>query len=479
VRHRQGHRSHLPRPLRETGEVGAVPTQDVQGDEGGVRVERLQAVATDTLIGKSESMLTTTAFDSTKESLQEILRAIREGKLQLPDFQRGWIWDDDHIRSLLASISMSYPIGAVMLLETGNPAVRLKPRPIEGVSLPDGTLPERLVLDGQQRLTSLFQAIMYGSPAATKDARGRAVDRWYYLDIDKALDANGDREDAILSLPEDRLLKSFRSEVICDCSTTEKECALGLFPLRIIFDIAALTNWQMAYLQVDPSRSQERLARWNQLVQEIIQRLQQYQIPLILLRKENSKEAVCKVFEKVNTGGVPLTVFDLLTATYAVDDFELRKHWEQCRKRMDHANLRTVTSDDLLQAVTLLATRQRRSDALTQGTSAEQAPGISCRRREVLDLPLADYKDWSDRVVEGFRKAAKVLHSQRIFAARDVPYRTQLVPLAAILTILGDRADQDGTRSRLLKWYWCGVFGELYGGTLETRFARDLPEVLS
>src|SRR5436309_2038652 len=71
-------------------------------------------------------MYSITLFDSTKEHLQDILRGIREGKTQLPDFQRGWVWDDSHLRSLLASVSINYPIGAVMMLQTGNPAVRFK-----------------------------------------------------------------------------------------------------------------------------------------------------------------------------------------------------------------------------------------------------------------------------------------------------------------------------------------------------------------
>jgi hypothetical protein len=86
--------------------------------------------------------------------------------------------------------------------------------------------------------------------------------------------------------------------------------------------MAGLTHWQMKYLQADPAMIQERLARWNALAQEVIQRYQQYQIPLILLRKETPKEAVCQVFEKVNTGGVSLTVFELLTATFAADDYD-------------------------------------------------------------------------------------------------------------------------------------------------------------
>src|SRR5262245_48138681 len=124
-----------------------------------------------------------TMFDSTKESLQDLLRGVREGKTQLPDFQRGWVWDDEHIRSLLASVSMSYPIGAVMMLQTGNPDVRFKPRPAEDVSLAAPTEPERLILDGQQRLTSLFQALFMGQPVLTRDTRGKPLKRWYYVDI--------------------------------------------------------------------------------------------------------------------------------------------------------------------------------------------------------------------------------------------------------------------------------------------------------
>lgn len=105
-----------------------------------------------------------TTFDSTKESLLDMLRGIRDGKTQLPDFQRGWVWDDLHVRSLLASLSLSYPIGAVMMLQTGGEGVRFKPRLVEGVELHRPPEPERLIMDGQQRLTSLFQALYSGKP---------------------------------------------------------------------------------------------------------------------------------------------------------------------------------------------------------------------------------------------------------------------------------------------------------------------------
>lgn len=59
------------------------------------------------------------SFRTAEPALKDVLDGIAAGQIQLPDFQRGWVWDDNHIRSLIASLSLSYPIGAVMFLEAG------------------------------------------------------------------------------------------------------------------------------------------------------------------------------------------------------------------------------------------------------------------------------------------------------------------------------------------------------------------------
>ena len=220
---------------------------------------------------------------------------------------------------------------------------------------------------------------------ATKNPRAQSIRRWYYLDIAKTLNPNEDREDAIIGLPEDRKLRNFRGEVIADYSTIDQECAAELLPFPLIFDTSGLTEWQMQYLNADPIHLSDRLARWNSLVQTVIQRIQQYQVPVILLRKETPKEAVCQVFEKVNTGGVSLTVFELLTATYAADDFNLREDWSARVKRLRQQKVfANVESDDFLQTVTLLATYAKRAQSLAAGIAPEHAPGISCKRKEIL-----------------------------------------------------------------------------------------------
>ena len=141
-------------------------------------------------------------FDSTKRSLFEILKDVHNGKIQLPDFQRGWVWDDNRIKGILASVAKSFPIGAIMLLETGNENVRFKTKPVEGVKLSTEVKPELLILDGQQRITSLYQTIITNEIVTTRNEKNYEIKRWYYIDMVKAMDSNYDLEEAIISLNE-------------------------------------------------------------------------------------------------------------------------------------------------------------------------------------------------------------------------------------------------------------------------------------
>jgi hypothetical protein len=421
-----------------------------------------------------------TAFSSDKEFLQALLQSLSDGKTQLPEFQRGWVWDDSHIKSLLASISLSYPIGAVMMLETGNPDVKFKPRPIEGVELPNPVVPERYILDGQQRLTSLYQSVFLSKPVKTRDTRGKAMERVYYIKMQAALDPNADREEAIVSLPADRMIRTFRNEVLEDYSSREAEYENLLFPLNQVFDAYDWRSGFNTFWGYDPAKAK----LFDEFERHILGAFKQYQVPVILLKKQTPKEAVCQVFEKVNTGGVSLTVFELVTATFAAEEYDLREDWEGPRGptgkkiaegRVDrlkkHPVLRGVSAPDFLTAITLLTTWQRKQ--------SNPDAAVSCKRADILKLKLNEYLQWADRVTEGFESAARFLVRERVFSTEQLPYSTQLIPLATIHVALGQKAESDSIRSKLARWFWCGVFGELYGSTVESRFAKDLPEFLA
>src|SRR3982074_2086841 len=106
-------------------------------------------------------------FKTNPYDLHELLKNCDRGVLQLPDFQRSWVWDEDRIKSLIASISRAFPVGALMTLDTGGGG-NFKPRPVEGAPLSAKTAgAQSLLLDGQQRMTSMYQVTLRGKVVET------------------------------------------------------------------------------------------------------------------------------------------------------------------------------------------------------------------------------------------------------------------------------------------------------------------------
>src|SRR5947208_3480403 len=176
-------------------------------------------------------------FQTNPFDLNKLLEDCHRGVLQLPDFQRSWVWDEDRIKSLVASVSRAFPVGALMTLATGGP-VNFKPRPVERAP-PDvkHVVPTALLLDGQQRMTSLYQVTVRNKIVETVTPKNKKVKRWFYIDIRKAMDPSADREDAILGVPEDRLVRrDFGREVVVDLSKAANEYQLLMFPVAQVFD---------------------------------------------------------------------------------------------------------------------------------------------------------------------------------------------------------------------------------------------------
>jgi hypothetical protein len=443
-------------------------------------------------------------FDSTKRSLRELLQELKKGTIQLPEFQRGWVWKNEQIKELIASVIRQYPIGAVMLLETGG-EVRFQTRPVEGLRF-DGAIPapNLLILDGQQRLTSMFQATLMGSAAKTENERKQKVARWYYLDMKRLL-ANPDLlEEAVIDVPADRIRPEVAGRKGLDLSSSSLEYQSFLFPLSHIYREG---DWQMGFIDhwSDKEGFRDALATYKKFKEEVVEPFSGYQLPVITLAKSSRREAVCQVFEKVNTGGVKLNAFELVTASYAADGFDLRADWYGRKIRDGVAAtegryqrfaagreqgkpegvqrlgriLKAVRETDFLQCVALLSTRSRRQQDQQNGQlSPDKWTGVSCKRATILDLPLAEYEKWAAAAEEGFFRAGRFLIKQGFYRSDDLPYVTQLVPLAAILTSLGSDYEAAATTAKVQRWYWCGVLGELYGGAIETRFAKDFPEVM-
>lgn len=413
-------------------------------------------------------------FQTPLYELSEYLKWTTTGKVQLPDFQRSYKWEDERVRQLLVTILRGHPLGVVMLLKTGNNQIRFKPRPVEGVTLGPDVQAEALLLDGQQRLTSLTQALTKDGVVDTTDSRGKRMKRRYYVDMDLALLGEDRIDEAVIPMPGDGIERTnFGKDILRDWSTPEKEQAAGMFPVRLLFDSSGTMDWLFAM-------EDREIAKRFQAA--IIAPTFTYNIPAIELDNSTSKAAVATVFEKVNTGGLALNVFELLTATFAGDrdyfekhgtDFRLNDDWKETRARFaPYPVLSELDNTDFLQALTMLATRKR-----NLASRDPRPPAVSAKREDVLKLTLNDYLEWVEPLREAFIWTSDFLADRHIFDIRFLPYPKQLVPLAALRVVMGKDADLVGPRDKIARWFCCGILGELYGGASETRFVRDLEQV--
>jgi hypothetical protein len=409
------------------------------------------------------------------------------------------VWEEERIMSLIASVSRGFPMGALMSLKSKiDTGVVFAYRPIEGVPVEAQTKPEQLLLDGQQRMTSLYQSCMRRQVVSTITAKKRLVKRWFYIDMMKALNSEADRESAIFAVPEDRKLKeNFDKDIVLDLSSPEQEYEHLMYPLNQAFN---WDTWQEEFGDYWIAKGKPEMREvFKQYKNDVLKNFTEYQVPVIALGADTSHEAVCLVFEKVNTGGKALDAFELLTAMYAAQGHKLRDDWLGDDKADDPdlklgiqkrlANfgraagqaqgvLANVASTDCLQAIALLHTKELRIAAIVAKPDKESEwPAVRATRQSLLDLPLAAYKKHCHSVRVGFERAAKFLRQQQIYRVLDLPYQTQLVPLAAIFAEIGDKAEHVTNNDKIARWYWCGVFGELYGSAVESRFAKDILEV--
>lgn len=429
----------------------------------------------------------TAMFDTTKEDLKDILRKVDEGRLQLPDFQRDYVWGDEDVRSLIASIAKGFPVGALLTLEAGG-SVAFKPRLLAGVPQ-TSSAPTELLLDGQQRMTSLYQAAFSKTPVRTLTPKKTEIARYYYFDIKKAVGAPADLDEAIVGVPGDKTMRTnFGKDIVLDLNKREAEFHNDLFPLNHVFDSR---NWFYDWRDYWRERGRDVSDLDRDFVRGVVEAIERYKMPIIRLDRSNSREAICLVFEKVNVGGKKLDAFELVTAIYAGESFDLREDWKgstqppklgRLAKMIGSPNRRDVLTKiaptDFLQAATILHTRERRLARAAEGAEGKDLPQVSCNRDSLLGLPLSAYKKHADAVEAGFVEAGNFVNELKIIWHHDVPYPPIVVGLAAVFAIAGRTATSAAAKQQLAQWFWSVTLGELYGSSTESRLARDVPELV-
>ncbi len=407
------------------------------------------------------------AFTTPSYSLPDLFSRINHGELQLPDFQRAYLWNSDRIRSLLVTVLRGYPIGSLLALDTRNEDMRFKPRPIVGA--PDtGENPGLLLLDGQQRLTSLYHCLQGTGFVDTVDFRNKRITRRFYVDVAKAVQREVLPQEAVFAVDENGAVSShFGPKVDGPLTDREVAVAAGVIPV----DALLTSEGSSMLFDMAAQSTPEELAQIKLFNARVATPLNAYDVPMIRLARETPQAGVGSIFAQANSVGLQMDVFDLLTAVFGIEDpeFDLEADWARTEAILRrYPALDEIDQTSFLTAVSLLVT----------------APGGHAvgQREDIINLKLADYQSVISRLRDGFRAAAEFLAQRCILSVEQVPYSAQIIPLVVILALLDESPEHlssERATDRLNRWFWSGVFGELYGSAaVIIRSGRDVDEVV-
>ena len=422
-------------------------------------------------------------FSTPSYGLADLIARIDRGDIQIPDFQRAYQWDEDRIRALLVTVLRGYPMGSLLALDTRNEPMRFRPRPLAGA--PDtGRDPGLLLLDGQQRLTSLYLALRGGDTAAeadtaagahtgipghvpTRDFRGKAVTRRYFVDVAKVVEEDILPDESVFATDESGRVTSHFGPVLDEpLDTPEAARRAGCIPVAALLSEAGAAHLFAMAGEEDSAV----LAAFNN---RVLRTVAAYATPMIRLGRETMNAGVGTIFAQANSLGLQMDVVDLLTAVFASEDpdFHLAEDWRGIAKHLHaYPALRGIDRHSFLSAVALYVTANKGN------------PNPGGQREDIVQLTLVEYRDAAAVLRVTFREVGEFLAQRHIIAAEQVPYPKQIVPLAVILARLAQMPGALSTQAswdKINQWFWCGVFGELYGSSsVSLRAARDVREVV-
>ena len=391
----------------------------------------------------------------TKDSLVKIIDQARAGHVVLPEFQRSFIWDRAAIEELLVSVFNGYFIGSLLSLDVVPHSVPFRARTIEGI---DGVSPrpQKMVLDGQQRITSIHYAL-YGPDINLKST---SYPYRFFVNIEAALE--GRWEEGVTSSP------TYYKSVPTLYDDPTRQYEEGVIAFSALRGWQSWMKWYVGYQQFLESKGvldQERLDQMTGLAERFLT----YQVAVIEMPQQTPLTTVVEVFERINRTGSPLGVFELLTARLWKDGIQLRDLWD---KAIEAHPLLAGSADEkserypnfVLQVIALLR-------------------GKDCKRKDLILLQSDSFEeDWT-RAASALEVALNRIHSTAsggygVVPRLSAPYSTLATPLAVMLEHISSlRGERASAYDKVHHWYWSSVFRERYGGSTETLSQRDVTQL--
>jgi hypothetical protein len=401
-----------------------------------------------------------------KRKVVGLVEQAHEGKICLPNFQRDFVWTREEVADLVRSIVRGYFIGSLLLLrcEPANP-------PFAPVFLRGAkpayreARPELLVLDGQQRLSSLIYALT-APDLSLKDSSQR---RWFFVNLDVLL-SEPDSDDVVF----DRAKRELRG-----LDTARAQYEQRMLPCTVLLSQQAFYRWRDGYedwLRTNhPDQVERYRSDWRDGWTSAVTAFQTFEAPLVELPRVDDSDSeaigrVCAIFEKLNSTGVDLSVYDLLTARLYRSGIRLHDLWAEACK--SHHRLRAWSNgkaDEHKFGVLVLRTL-----ALLRG--------LDPKPRILIDLSPVDFEnDWR-RAARAMERALELValvgpDGFGVFAEKWLPGFGLVPILAALRAEIEDHRLGRTEREDLRRWYWCNVFMERYSSAVESKSRKDYLEM--
>jgi len=394
--------------------------------------------------------------DPQRIKINQIISLSSKARWVLPHFQRYFDWNKNDVRDFWESIFNDYYVGSFLLWETDrNPELGIQP--ILGVSKSEDEIkPDAIILDGQQRITSLYYAIK-----APKFALRRSkVPLYFYINFYHYFNKNS--KNGIIEVHTKRISR-------------EDSFKLMLFPL---YELENYNQWVDDFedFLLSQTENQNKVRKIRRIIDKKLRHIWEgFEIPYIALPESMELFQVTDIFENINTKGKLLSVFDLLIARLYKYNIELKKIWDATLK--DYPNIsrysKTISKIPIyiLQAMSLLYEK----------TS-------SAKRADILDIYSNIYEnserdfeeDWAD-VADYMNKAIEKLENMRdgfgVKDEKELPFAPMIPVLTALLKVIDEKEKKAECYKKLNRWYWSAIFTNAYSSAADSQMTQDFKEV--
>lgn len=361
-----------------------------------------------------------------KKTFTELIDEIKKGEIKVPKFQRNFVWSVDKTAKLLDSILKGYPIGTFILWETNERLNDIKNiGNLKLPPIPDGTKVQ-YVLDGQQRITSLYAAFL--GAQIQKEGEKKVTD---YGNIFVNLEG--------------------------DAESIDDQIVVSEEPETTSISLHGVLNFMNNFGEINEKYSPEYVKR----IQQYSLAFFTYDFSTIVLRKEDIDSAI-EVFTRINTGGQTLTLFEIMSAkTYDEEQgFDMEDKFQRLKEELEECKYDSISSSVILSILSLVLSRSK-----------------ECKRKTILQLEKQKIIDIWDDVILALKTSIDYFRSvYRIPVSGILPFDSLLVPFAYFFYYQKEKPKGEQIKY-LEEFFWRMSLSFRYSSSAESRLAQDIRRI--